>query len=236
MKKLIVKAVFFFAIISISYFNTAAVVKAAGGEPVYGQPVYGQPVYGGGVIVPRGGQVLIDKTVQNPASGFMVDHLGPLDPKYRPKQFITFNIVVRNPGDQTLSRVEVKDIFPKKNGQKLIDFMTGPGEYDSSNDTLNFTVNDLEAGGSRNFTIKGRIVHPSLLAQFENVICTEPGNIVEASADSQSDRDENRFCIEKEMIVPSVPPAGPQDWLISLAGLSTIFVGGLYLRKKAYQG
>lgn len=225
----IIRAVFFLAII-ISYFITAGVVKAAGETPIYG----GVPVYGGGVMVPRAGEVLVDKTVQNPATGFFVDHLGLLDPKYRSKQIIIFHILVKNSGEQTLGSVTVKDILPQ-----YVDFMSGPGTYNPNTRTLEFTVANLVGGTSQQFEVKGRISHPAMLPP-ENVICPtkgnpQPVNVVEAKADSQTDRDESQFCIEKEMIVPTVPPAGPQHWLVSFAGLGTLLIAGLYLRKKAYQ-
>lgn len=208
-----------------------------GGVPIYGAPVYGEPVYGGGVIVERGA-VLVDKKVQNPATGEFVDHLSVTDPKYRPKEIIIFKLKVSNPSDTTLSQVVVKDTFPKLNGQVAVDFMEGPGIYDTSSNTLNFTVADLSPNTSQEFTVKGRVVHPALLVKDKNIICPDPGNVVEAHADKLYDRDEAKFCIvrEFEKEVPEVPEAGPAEWFISLAGLATAFVAGQFLRKKSIIG
>lgn len=194
------------------------------------------PVYGGGVQCPRPGQILIDKTVRNPATGTFVDNLGPNDPKYRPQWIVRFQIVVRNPGEQTLDTVTVTDTLPQ-----YIDFMTGPvgSTYDSKTRTLTWTVTNLTGGNQQTFEIKGRIVHPALLPADRNLICPvpsnpQPVNIVEAKAnDGQTDRDESQFCIEKEFVVPQVPKAGPEHWLLSIAGIVTALTSGLYLRKKS---
>ena len=194
------------------------------------------PVYGGGVQCPRPGQILIDKTVRNPATGTFVDNLGPNDPKYRPQWIIRFNIMVRNPGEGTLDTITVIDTLPQ-----YIDFMTGPtgSTYDSKTKTLAWTVTNLTGGNSQSFEVKGRIVHVALLPADRNLICPVPGNpqpvnIVEAKAnDGQTDRDEAQFCIEKEFVVPTVPKAGPEHWLLSIAGIATALTSGLYLRKKS---
>ena len=184
------------------------------------------PVYGGGVSCPKEGQVLIDKKVRNPSTGIFVDNLGLADPKYRPLWIVTFRLYVKNSGNQTLDRVIVTDKIPQ-----FVDFMSGPGNYDAGGRTLTFTVSNLLGGSTRTFDIKGRIVHQAVLPAEKSIIC--PVNVAEAQSDSQKDRDESQFCVEKEMVVPTVPKAGPEHWILSAIGLSTVFVTGVYLRKKA---
>lgn len=206
-----------------------AKVKAAGGETCV-------PVYGGGVQCPRPGEVLINKTVRNPSTGVFVDNLGPSDPKYRPQWTVIFRIFVQNPGDQTLDNVVVTDTLPL-----YVDFMTGPAgsTYNSNNRTLTWTVGSLTGGSSQMFEVKARVVHPALLPADRNIICPirenpQPVNVVEARlSDGRTDRDQAQFCIEKELEVPLVPKAGPENWLLSLAGLVAALGIGNHLRRKA---
>lgn len=202
------------------------------GQSVYGQSVYGQSVYGGGVMEPREGNVLIDKLVKNPASDIFVDHLGPDDPKYKPGQIITFQIKVNNPGDETLEKVVVTDTMPQINDQPVIDFMTGPGQYSSESGTLTFEVTNLEAGQSKEFEVKGKISHASLFSDEQNVVCPDPGNIVTVKIGDKTEKDDSRFCIEKETEIAEVPASGPAQWMTMFGGLASALASGLYLRRK----
>ncbi|OGG27234.1 hypothetical protein A2960_00235 [Candidatus Gottesmanbacteria bacterium RIFCSPLOWO2_01_FULL_39_12b] len=226
--KIISGAVFFLTAVVLTLVTNISYVSASGGCV---------PVYGGGVQCPRPGQVLIDKTVRNPSTGVYVDNLGPNDPRYRPEWIITFNIVVKNPGDETLDTVTVADTLPQ-----YMDYMSltgATGNYNSTTRTLTWTVSNLTGGSSQLFQLRGRIVHPSLLPADRNVICPiagnpQPVNIVDSRASNgQTDHDESQFCIEKELVVPQVPKAGPEHWILSLVGIGTALTIGLYLRKKA---
>lgn len=201
---------------------TPTPVPDNGGSATYG----GSPVYGGGVIESKGGEVIIDKMVKNPATGVFVDQLSPIDPKYRPLNIAVFKITVKNPSDSDVNTATVVDSLPE-----FVDYMSGPGEYDADSRRLSFTVDNLKAGESRDFEIKVRISHQSLLPEEKNVIC--PVNVVEAKIGDYSDQDQSQFCIEKEMVVPQVPEAGAPTFLITLLG--SLFSTGLFLRKKAFK-
>lgn len=207
-----------FSFILISSLVTANQVKASGGCV---------PVYGGGVECPRAGQVLIDKKVLNPATNQFVDNLTPADPKYRPEQIVTFRLIVKNSGDQTLDTITVSDNIPQ-----FVEYVPDFGSYDPNTKTVSFTVNNLTAGETRQFDLKARVVHPAVLPAEKNIIC--PVNVATAATGGLSDRDESQFCIEKQMVVPQVPQAGPEHWILSFAGLATAFVIGKFLRNKAF--
>lgn len=227
MRKVIFGILFLFTLISFSLGQVTAgdgggTVPVYGGVPIYG----GEPVYGGGVITPREGELLVDKTVRNPATGIFVDHLGPTDPKYRPQQVITFKIVVSNPSSETLEKVDVTDTLAE-----FVDFMSGPGKYDPESRKLTFPVENLGPDSSQEFELKGRTVHQAVLPADKDIVC--PVNFVEAVAGDLSESDESQFCIEKEMPTPpEVPSAGPEYWILSLVGFSGAALTGMFLRKK----
>lgn len=235
MNKIIQGAVFFLAFIYTSVYSpyvyasgtilspTPTQIPSGGSTTTYG----GVPVYGGGVLVP--GQVLINKTVMNPATGFFVDNLGPDDPRYSPEQVVTFRLAVKNSGEQMLSNVSVTDQLPQ-----FIDYMSGPGTYDSNSRTVKFSSLNLAGGESRTYEIKARVVHQALLPAEKNTIC--PVNVVDAVSDTQKDHDEAQFCIQKQVSVPTVPKSGPEHWMISLIGLGVFGIIGKKIRKMAVSG
>ncbi len=224
MLKTMLKAVFFLTATVIYLTNSSSVLA----DGTYGQPGC-VPVYGGGVQCPRVGQVLIDKTVKNSSTGIFVDNLGPSDPKFRPQWLVTFQLLIKNTGDQKIDKITVSDKLPD-----FIDFTSGPGTYNKDTKTLTFDVLGLGAGSSQTYYITARVVHPSVLPADKNVVC--PVNSVEAATSSQKDTDSSQFCIEKEMVVPSVPNAGPEHWILSFAGLTSALITGLYLRRKSVIG
>lgn len=84
------------------------------------------------------------------------------------------------------------------------------------------------------FEMKVRVVDQSILPQEKNVVC--PVNSAEAISKTLADHDDSQFCIEKEFIVPQTPKAGPEHWIITFVGLSSLLGSGLYLRKQTVQG
>ena len=224
MIKNILRAVFFLTAI--------ALINLTNANQVFADGAYGQsgcvPVYGGGVQCPKVGQVLINKTVRNPSTGIFVDNLGPGDPKFRPEWLVAFHLTIQNTGDQTLNKVTVTDKLPD-----FVDFTSGPGTFDSNTKTLTFDVFNLTGGTSQTFEIVVRAVHAAVLPANQSVVC--PVNTVDAVVvdTQQKDHDSSQFCIEKQVEVPSVPTAGPKEWVLSLVGFGTTLTVGLYLRKKA---
>lgn len=222
MNRLMTKAVFFLTLFTLVFATKVGQVSADGGCV---------PVYGGGVQCPKAGFVLIDKKVQNPATGFFVDNLGLFDPKYKPQQIVTYQLIVQNSGDQTLDKVVVQDTIPLYIDYMSISGPTTDASYNSTTKVLTFTVTNLTPGAKQVFTIKARIVHVAVLPQAKTTVC--PVNVATAQALGQKYQDESQLCIEKQMIVPTVPAAGPEHWVLSLAGLGSAALIGLYLRKKA---
>lgn len=149
-----------------------------------------QPIYGGGQTCVQTGNIVINKTVQNPQTKAMVDNLGINDPKYGPESIVTFQISVKNTGNATVNNVQVKDIFPE-----FFVFSTGAGNYDGNSRTLSFVVNDLKADESRTFNIVGKLVPANQLPGDKGMVCVV--NQALATFDGKTNQDNAQFCIEK---------------------------------------
>ena len=240
MNKFLIRAVFLLSLTTVLLFNSFSVFAAGDEEPTVTPepevqeeesdiPVYGGvPVYGGGIISPREGEVIVEKKVLNPATGVFVDHLGPTDPKYKPLDIIAFQIRVQNSAEEELAEINLVDTLPD-----FVDFSSGPGEYDEKNRQLNFKVENLVGGASEVFEIKVRASHQSTFPEEESVLC--PVNVIEATVEDKTDRDESQFCIEKEVaeLEPQeTPEAGPFNWLLLIPGLLGSMSVGSFLRRK----
>lgn len=202
----------------------------------YGAPC--QPVYGGGEVCVSKGNILINKTVQNPESGIFVDNLSlSNDPRFTAGQTVTFQLTITNNGSENFSEVTVTDTFPS-----FIDFVAGPGSFNQSNRTLTFKIQDLSAGESEVFNIVARVVDSSALPSNQAVSCVI-NQVKAVSGDSESN-DLSQVCIEKVVTVTKgglpvmpapelkeTPPTGPE--MLSLIGLIPAGVAGFYLRRKA---
>ena len=189
------------------------------------------PVYGGGVSCPRPAEVLLNKTVRNPATGVYVDNILPIDnTNYRPGAIIPFHLKVQNSGDETLSLVTVTDSIPSFTDFSSIDAAVENSSYDSNSRKLTFTVSNLAGNSSRTFTLNLRVV--SETAANKTLVC--PINIVDTiSSNNGTDHDESQFCIQRVIEVPQIPKAGPENWIISIVGLSASLIAGLKFRKKS---
>ncbi|MBI3955499.1 DUF11 domain-containing protein [Candidatus Gottesmanbacteria bacterium] len=191
------------------------------------------PVYGGGVSCPRPAEVLLNKTVRNPATGVYVDNILPTDnTNYLPGAIVSYHIKVQNSGDETLSSVTVTDSIPSFTDFSSIDAGAENSNYDSNTRKLTFTVSNLSGNTSRTLTLNLRVVSEAALPPNKTLVC--PINIVDAvSSNNGTDHDESQFCIQKAVEVPQIPKAGPEQWILSIIGLSASLFAGLKFRKKS---
>ena len=125
-----------------------------------------QPIYGGGQTCVQVGNVVINKTVQNPQTGSFVDNLNINDPKFAPTSSVTFNITVTNTGSSTINKITAKDTLPS-----FVNFISGPGSFDSNTKVLTFDVGNLAAGESRTFTVAAKIVDQGQLPSDQGITC-----------------------------------------------------------------
>lgn len=194
-----------------------------------------QSIYGGGQTCTTSSDILLDKKILNPQTNKLVDNLGINDPKYKPDFIVNFQIKITNTGSDTLSKVDVKDIFPQ-----YVTFSAGPGNFDSNTKTLSFNAGDIKPNESKAFTIVGRVVNKDSLPQ--ETICVVNQAIATAN-NNQTSQDNAQLCIENVSteivkggfpIISSAPikqtPATGPEALALFAMIPTGLVG-LALRK-----
>ncbi len=222
----------------ITALLTTIVLTLVVGTTAYAAGYGCQPIYGGGQTCVTQGNLLVNKTIQNPQTGDFVDNLtNSTDPRFNPDQNVPFQVSVINTGDATIAQTTVVDTLPS-----FLTFVSGPGNFDSNTRKLTFTIMNLNPGEKRVFAIMAKVL------SFSNIpvgITCDPVNQVSATAENgQTSNDVSRFCIEKGQLttkgglpifpVPqkqfTAPATGPE--MLSLVGLIPAALGGFYLRRK----
>lgn len=186
---------------------------------------------GADYLIPQGGagvisQLSINKTVKNPQTGIFVENLLVSDPHFLPDQNINFRIEVRNSGNTDLTSISVKDVLPNS-----VDFVSGPGNFDNSSKTLNFSVDKLNPGESKTLEITGKISSSNFIATNQITCFT---NLTEARVNQLVNQDTATFCIETQILAPlqELPKTGPAKTLGILGGsISLLVISLLFYRK-----
>lgn len=221
------KKIFNFAILTFLSLALAGAVSPAFADC--------QPLYGGGQSCTTNFAFTINKLVQVPGKGGgqYVDNLSINDPKYSPSQNVNYELVVTNTGSQTIPTINVTDAFPQ-----FITFVSGVGNYNQNNNTLNFTINNLEAGKSVSYVLTAKTADANTLPNDQGITCVV-NQVKAVDSNGDTDSDSSQICIQKN-VLPAVAPApkivatpatGPE--MLPLALLLPGALGGLMLRKKS---
>jgi hypothetical protein len=200
-----------------------------------------QAIYGGGQSCVTTNSITINKTVLNPQTNQFVNNLSTNDPKYLPGYITTFQISVTNTGNTNISKVDIKDIFPR-----YVSFGSGAGNFDAKTNTLFFSITDLAPNETRKYSIVGRVYNTekisisdgSTVCVVNQAIASIDGNIV--------GQDNAQFCIQKTIATAttkggfpvytavqtaSTPDTGAEA--LVLFGLIPTGIAGMFLRKNS---
>src|SRR3990167_2065429 len=156
-------------------------------------------VFAGQLVSANGGQygpygpspvlsIDVNKTVQRANNSDFVDNLSPSDQRFVPGQDVFFRITVKNPTDETLTNVTVKDFVPE-----FLDIIETPGSYDSSNRTITINAGNFGGQEEKIYTVHARVVGSGSVPS--DVTCRT--NRAQAYNSSVSDEDTSQYCIEK---------------------------------------
>lgn len=165
--------------------------------------------------------LVVDKKIQHPQSGELLDTLSSSSVTFLPGQEVNFRIEVRNAGNSNVSGVHAWDKLPD-----YVDFVSGPGNYDSNAHGLWWAVDDLRAGESKQYFVKVKVRAQENLPEL-NLTCVT--NFVEAKRDSLMAQDTASFCIQSKVLgaVKVLPKTGMSIFNILLT--TTIASGALSL-------
>lgn len=204
-------------ILSLLIILTTQLVKPVG---VLAAGACGGYFYGGPCVT---AEILLDKLVKDPVTEIFVDNLGPTDNKFNPEQEVIFKIIVKNTSSVDLSSVKIKDILPD-----YIDFTSiFPQEvnWDKESKTLTFNIGNLQAGESREYELKVKVVAKDQLPADQSLVCVT--NWAEAKSGEAVDSDSAGLCIQNVSILP---PTGPSS-LVMTAILALGATGLILIRR-----
>lgn len=168
--------------------------------------------YGGNQVCVTTGQLQINKKIWAPNYSDYRDNLYVTDYQFKTADFVTFKLIVKNVGDNTLYNVKVVDSLPS------FLFFTGGSVSEYTKDKLNpgeeWVISD----------VKTQVVSDSQLTADR--ICGV--NTAEVNADgNQHDKDTAELCVTKKVLgLNKLPETGVNTPVIILvASLASAFAG-----------
>jgi len=175
-----------------------------------------EEVYGGGEVCIRTGELRLDKWVWDPDTAQWVNDLGIHDYKFGPGEEITFKVRVKNEGDETLGKIDVRDYLPS-----YVNHLSGD---------LSYEIHNLDPDESVEREIRVEVVPAEEIPDDDTSICVV--NTAEAWGEGEKDKDTAQVCIEKKVLgVKALPPTGPANWYMIIPFSLLAGAVGLYLRK-----
>lgn len=174
--------------------------------------------------------ISIDKKLRYVNDSKYVDNISSSVRTFKNGDLIEFYIEVTNTGDTNLKNIKVTDNLPPF--LKLIFF---PGSYNSTDNKVEWTIDELNAGHSQKFLIRAKIDK----ATYVNTL-TKETNVASVRVDELGDRDDATYYILN--VGSTVKPDGKGEIIIPETGAGTLVfetlgvigmgLSGLALRKK----
>lgn len=186
-----------------------------------------QQVYGGAINCVSY-NFSVQKFVETPGTNNFVNNLSVSNPTFSANQNVLFKIVITNTGTQNIPTLTVVDTLPQ-----FLTFVSGPGTYNSNNNTLTFVINNLNAGQSQTINITAKVTTLNNLPAGETCVVNQA---VATDSNGMSNNATSQLCIQTPTVLPVVkakvtPPTGPET--LPLALLLPGALGGLFLRRKS---
>lgn len=203
-------------IVILGFINLLLLVP----PPAFGQ--YLQPV----AAVRR---IEVTKFVQNPQTKEFFRDLST-GPKFLPGREVVFKVDVKNSGQAELTNIQVKDKLPD-----FLDFVSGPGNFDSSARTLNFSIDRLRPGETKSSEITVKVRPTDKLPANLSTCVT---NFAEARVDDLVGQGTAVFCLESKVLAQAqeLPVTGPGDSALVLIGSILLLILSIRLLKKTAVG
>lgn len=174
--------------------------------------------------------ITIDKKLRSLADSKYVDNISSSTKIFSNGELIEFFVKVTNSGDTNLKNIKVTDNLPPF--LKLIFY---PGTYNSTDNKLEWTIDELNAGHSQEFLIRAKIDKAS-----EVKTLTKETNVAQVRVDELGARDDASYYILNKgtTIVPDgkgeiiIPVTGSSTLILETIGVISVGLSGLALRKK----
>lgn len=197
-----------------------------------------QVIYGGGEVCDRDIEFSLEKFVQKAnKGGEYVENLNANDPRFSASQDVSFKIVVKNVGQDTIESMTVTDTLPQ-----YVTFVSGAGNYDNNSKKITFTVQNLAPNEQKEFIIVTKVVDENSLPTDKAISCVV-NNVSAVEINGATAKDSSQFCIERKVVnvqptpqvfektpVKKIPETGPE--MLPLFTLIPAGIAGIAMRRK----
>lgn len=171
----------------------------------------------------------IDKKIRSFDWNYYVDNISSSSKIFYNGEVIEFKIKVTNTGTTNMKNIRVSDNLPPF--LKLVFF---PGTYNSADNKIEWTIDELNAGHSQDFLIRARIDKAN-----EVYTLTKETNVAVASVDEITEKDDAIYYIKAGQVYTVEPPktivlpeTGSMSLVLETVGAIGVAISGFALRKK----
>jgi uncharacterized repeat protein (TIGR01451 family) len=166
-------------------------------------------------------ELSIDKQLRSVSDSKYVDNIASSTRVFYQNDLIEFKIRVENTGTGVLKNIKVTDNLPP-----FLTLIFFPGTYDKTNNKVDWTIDQLNAGDSQEFLIRAKIDNAK-----EVKTLTKETNVSTVRVDELGDKDDASYFIAAGGGV-SIPNTGDPSLLIKTGIVVTLGLTGFALRKK----
>lgn len=166
----------------------------------------------------------INKQVKNPVANVYVENLTTTDHTFKAGSEVVYRLIIKNNSGETFNPVKVKDMLPS-----YLEFVSGPGSYDSASRTVSFELANLVAGESRTVEILAKVVGAEHFPAGKSLFCVT--NVAEVRVLNRMDSDSAQVCLQNGEVIRNLPVAGVNNLLVMLP-FAGVGLGGLALLKQ----
>jgi uncharacterized repeat protein (TIGR01451 family) len=171
----------------------------------------------------------IDKKIRTLGWDYYLDNISSSTKIFRNGEIIEFKVKITNTGTTNMRNIRVTDNLPPF--LKLIFF---PGTYNSTDNKVEWTIDELNAGHSQDFLIRAKIDQANEVYNL-----TKETNVAIARVDELSEKDDAIYYIKEgtattsgELATVVLPETGSMALVLETIGTIGVGISGLALRKK----
>lgn len=168
----------------------------------------------------------IDKKIRSLDWSYFIDNISTNKKVFKNGELIEFKIKVTNTGTTNMRNIKVVDTLPPF--LKLVFF---PGSYTSTDNKVEWTIDELNAGNSQEFLVRAKIDK----ANEVNTL-TKETNVALASVDEINEKDDATYYIGKGSVATEsavvLPETGSLALVFETIGVVSVGLSGFVLRKK----
>ena len=169
----------------------------------------------------------VDKKIRSLEWSYYVDNVSNSRKIFYNGDIIEFKIKVTNTGTTNMRKIKVTDNLPP-----FLKVIFSPGNYNSTDNKVEWTIDELNAGHSQDFLIRAKIDQAT-----EVRTVTKETNVVIASVDEINEKDDAIYYIKGvgvtgEYSTVVLPETGSLDLVFETIGAIGVGISGLALRKK----